>query len=109
MVLVPLPLFIIVPGTGEPGMMTICGEPGFPVTSAAPRDVVTPDGGTMLGADVGGGATTIGGAGRFPPGEVTCARAAPATATRKAIAAHTLVISHVPDIGRAEPGGALIW
>jgi hypothetical protein len=52
--LVPLPLFIIMPFTGEPGIMTVCGEPGEPVTRPPPRDVVTLEG------EVGGLAGTMG-------------------------------------------------
>jgi hypothetical protein len=43
-VLVPLPLFSIVPGIAEPGIITDCAEPGLPLTSPGPRDVGTADG-----------------------------------------------------------------
>jgi hypothetical protein len=43
-VLVPLPLFISVPLTAEPGTMTDSGEPAVPVTRAGPREVVIEDG-----------------------------------------------------------------
>jgi hypothetical protein len=43
-VLVPLPLFINVPLTGEPGIMTDSGEPAVPVTRPGPREVVIDDG-----------------------------------------------------------------
>jgi hypothetical protein len=39
-VLVPLPLFISVPLTAEPGTMTDSGEPAVPVTRPGPREVV---------------------------------------------------------------------
>jgi hypothetical protein len=43
-VLVPLPLFISVPLTGEPGTMTDSDEPEDPVTRPGPREVVIEDG-----------------------------------------------------------------
>jgi hypothetical protein len=38
-VLVPFPLFISVPGTTDPGIMIVCADPLFPVTSPGPREV----------------------------------------------------------------------
>jgi hypothetical protein len=68
--LVPLPLFRSIPGTAEPGIVTIRGDPGLPDTSPAPREVLIPADGDTLGDSVAGGAKTAGGA---PPGGGTCA------------------------------------
>ena len=66
-VLVPLPLLMSVPGMAEPGIVTICGEPGLPVTRPAPRDVLTPGDIVILGVGVAEGATIGGGLAMGPP------------------------------------------
>jgi hypothetical protein len=43
-VLEPLPLFVMVPPTGDPGTMTPCDEPAVPLTIPGPREVVTAPG-----------------------------------------------------------------
>jgi hypothetical protein len=68
--LVPLPLFRSIPGTAEPGIVTICGDPGLPDTRPAPREVLTPADGDTLGDNAAGGVKTAGGA---PPDDGTCA------------------------------------
>ena len=70
MVLVPLPLFSIIPLTGEPGIMTDCVAPEVPVTRPGPPKVITLD--EAGGADNGGARL---GAGVF------CAKADPASTT----------------------------
>jgi hypothetical protein len=91
-VLVPLPLFISIPGTAEPGMVIVWGEPGFPVTRPVPREVVTPGVVVIPGVGVTGGATTGGGA-IAPPAGGACAWAKPVNATSKAVVGHALIIS----------------
>jgi hypothetical protein len=69
-VLVPLPLFNIIPPTGEPGIMTDCVAPALPVTRPGPREVITPD-----GAAGDSGATPVAGAPiAGPPIAGACAR-----------------------------------
>jgi hypothetical protein len=91
-VLVPLPLLRSIPGTAEPGTVTICGEPGFPVTSPAPREVLTPGVVVIVGGGVAGGATTGGGDAMVPPAGGICAPAEPVNAVRKAISSQNLII-----------------
>jgi hypothetical protein len=95
-VLVPLPLLMSVPGTAEPGIVTICGEPGFPVTRPAPREVLTPGAIVILGVGVAGGATTCGGLAMVPPAGGTCAPAEPVRSARKNIASINLIILYAP-------------
>jgi hypothetical protein len=95
-VLVPLPLLMSVPGTAEPGMVTICGEPGFPVTRPAPREVVTPCVVVILGGGVTGGAMTGGGGAMVPPEGGICAPAEPVSAARKVVISQNLIILHAP-------------
>jgi hypothetical protein len=102
-VLVPLPLFIIIPGTGEPGIMIICGPPGLPVTSPDPRGVVTLGGATTGEGDgVWTGAWNPG----APPAGGTCAMAGPASAARTVAAtSRNLIISLSPETG---PRGKMV-
>jgi hypothetical protein len=60
MELVPLPLLMSMPGTAEPGIVTICGDPELPVTKPAPRDVMMPGAGVMPWTGGTGGAATSG-------------------------------------------------
>jgi hypothetical protein len=49
--LVPLPLFSIMPLTGEPGIMTDCAAPAPPVTRPGAGDVLTLDGPSRMPDD----------------------------------------------------------
>jgi hypothetical protein len=105
-VLVPLPLLMSIPGTAEPGIVTICGDPGLPVTSPAPREVVTPGVGAMLGI---GAATTAGGGAMVPPEGGICAWAEPVSAARTVAETKNLIISHAPETGQGGPSDWRIW
>jgi hypothetical protein len=104
-VLVPLPLLMSVPGTAEPGIVTICGEPGLPVTKPVPRDVLTPGVVVILGVTVVGGATTGGGLGMFAPTDGTCAAAEPASPARNTIASLNLIMPRAPWGNRVRTSG----
>jgi hypothetical protein len=87
--LVPLPLFIIVPGTADPGVMTVCGEPGDPVTRPGPRDVPTLEDGAMGALE--------GAMGWKPPDGGACARTGAVAAARARVAvSQNLIISCSP-------------
>jgi hypothetical protein len=93
-VLVPLPLFMSVPGIGDPGKIIVCGDPGLPLTKPGPRDVATLGDAGILGT-VADGATTGGGEGMGVP-EGVCATAGAAISVR-VIAAQNLVIACSPE------------
>jgi hypothetical protein len=104
--LVPLPLFSIIPFTGEPGIMIIRGEPGDPVTRPPPRDVVTLEGevGGLDGAMGWKIAGPAGGPLAGPPGGWNCAKAgAVIAAMTVAIANRNLIIACSPAALIATP------
>jgi hypothetical protein len=74
----PLPLFSIIPLTGEPGIMIDCVAPEVPVTRPGPREVITLE--DNAGADNGGARVGAGNGANVGAG-VVCPKAGPASTT----------------------------